>query len=100
MITSVDLTGQKIHRLTVIKKTENYINPNGKEFPQWLCQCECGNFTTLSTGDLHSGKVIGCGCSKSIGEYNIAKLLSTNNYSLLYLKCQIFFSTVHINISL
>ena len=30
---------------------------------------------------MRSGKVIGCGCSKSIGEYNIAKLLSTNGIS-------------------
>ena len=62
MITSVDLTGQKIHRLTVIKKAENYINPNGKEFPQWLCQCECGNQTIVRESSLKRGTTHSCGC--------------------------------------
>lgn len=70
------LIGKSFGKLTVIEKAKN---KNNNRSQYWLCQCECGNFTTLSTGDLHSGRIIGCGCSKSIGEYNIAKLLSTNN---------------------
>jgi hypothetical protein len=33
----------------------------------------------VAGADLKRGQVIGCGCSKSIGEYNIAKCLSENN---------------------
>ena len=69
------LIGETFGKLTVIKKVEK-ITATRSQY--WLCRCECGGYTILSTGDLRSGKVIGCGCSKSIGEYNIAKLLSTN----------------------
>lgn len=62
MIKSADLTGRKIHRLTVIKKAENYINPNGKKFPQWLCQCECGNQTIVRESSLKRGTTHSCGC--------------------------------------
>lgn len=71
------LIGKTFGKLTVIKKVEKTTTTNRNQY--WLCKCECGGTTILSTGDLHSGKVIGCGCSKSIGEYKIAKLLSSNN---------------------
>ena len=70
------LIGETFGKLTVVKK----VDKNSSDRSQyWLCQCECGGTTILSTGDLRSGKVIGCGCSKSIGEYNIAQILSKNN---------------------
>lgn len=71
------LIGEKFGKLTVIKKVEDYNTSNRNQY--WECKCECGNTTILSTGDLRSGKVVGCGCTKSIGEYNIAKLLTNNN---------------------
>lgn len=70
------LIGKTFGKLTVIKKIEK-ISANRNQY--WLCKCECGGSTILSTSDLHSGRVIGCDCSKSIGEYNIAQLLSMNN---------------------
>lgn len=30
--------------------------------PMWLCECDCGNMTTVRSYDLKSGKVVSCGC--------------------------------------
>lgn len=70
------LIGQTFGKLTVIDKAPN---PTKSRNLYWKCKCECGNTSVCSTGDLRSGKVIGCGCSKSIGQYNIAKILSNNS---------------------
>ena len=43
-----DLTGQTFGKLTVIKRVED--QKAGR--PMWLCQCECGNLTTVSSTRL------------------------------------------------
>ena len=40
-----DLTGMKFNSLTVIKRTDDYIQPNGRKRSKWLCKCDCGNYT-------------------------------------------------------
>ena len=58
-----DLTNQKFGRLTVIELIGT--KKKGK-WPRtyWLCRCECGNTTKVSTSSLKSGKVKSCGCLK------------------------------------
>lgn len=65
----VDLTGwvMKEHgvqdsRLTVIKRVEDYIQPNGKSVPQYLCRCECGNECIVNANYLKTGHTKSCGC--------------------------------------
>lgn len=65
----VDLTGwvMKEHgvpdsRLTVIKRVENHIQPNGKTYPQYLCSCECGNLCVVNSDFLKTGHTKSCGC--------------------------------------
>lgn len=58
----IDLTGQRFGRLTVIKRVEDYIQPNGHHATMWLCKCECGNHTTVQAGHLKSGYTTSCGC--------------------------------------
>lgn len=57
----VDMTGQKIGKLTVLKQ-----NPiKDCRGAIWICQCECGNIKSVSGGDLRSKRGIrSCGCSK------------------------------------
>lgn len=55
-----DLTGQKFTKLTVLK----YL---GKS--TWLCKCDCGNETKVSTYHLNSGTVKSCGCLRHIAHY-------------------------------
>jgi len=48
-----DIIGDKFGRLTV----KEY-----KGGSQWLCECECGNETSVYTGNLKSGNTKSCGC--------------------------------------
>ena len=54
----IDLTGQKFNRLTVIKRSNK--NKNKKVY--WLCKCECGNLTVVSSDKLKGGITKSCGC--------------------------------------
>lgn len=54
-----DLTGQKFGKLTVLRRTED--KQCGR--PMWLCQCECGNQTVVSsTRLLLPNGTRSCGC--------------------------------------
>ena len=63
---ALDLTGERYGNLTVIKRVENSKNGHSN----WLCRCDCGNYTTVNSGHLrekHGTKT--CGCSwKKAGE--------------------------------
>lgn len=58
----LNLEGQRFGRLTVIEKAEDYISPKGHHNTQWLCQCDCGNKTVVTTNRLRSGETKSCGC--------------------------------------
>lgn len=62
MTKPIDLTGQKFSKLTVIERAEN--SKSGKT--RWLCECDCGGKTVVSSGNLKSGAVKSCGCLKKI----------------------------------
>lgn len=51
-----DLTGQKFNKLTVLKRA----NDSAK----WICLCDCGNLTEVTTSHLRSGHTKSCGCLK------------------------------------
>lgn len=53
----VDLVGMRFGRLTVV---DNIVKPNGRT--AWMCLCDCGNTTTVSTCHLKSGHTNSCGC--------------------------------------
>jgi hypothetical protein len=55
---SKDLTGKRYGRLTVISK--NGVNKHGAM--SWVCECDCGNKTTATSGVLNCGKKKSCGC--------------------------------------
>lgn len=52
----IDLTGIKHGRLT----PEQFIRENGKI--KWICKCDCGNTTIVSSNCLRMGKTQSCGC--------------------------------------
>lgn len=52
-----DITGMKFNRLIAIGRTHN---KNGRA--TWLCECECGNCTTVIAKHLVSGTIKSCGC--------------------------------------
>ncbi|WP_413523691.1 hypothetical protein [Latilactobacillus curvatus] len=51
-----DLTGQTFGELIVIKRIDNIGHHSG-----WLCQCSCGNQTTVPSNKLKSGAIVSCG---------------------------------------
>lgn len=60
------LVGLKIKKFTVIKELsddEKHKQDVGKN-RMWLCQCDCGNFRTLSTKDINCKKYKSCGCNR------------------------------------
>lgn len=57
---SVDLTGRRFGRLTVLQLTEKRVNQS----VVWLCRCDCGTELTVTTGELLSGHKKSCGCLK------------------------------------
>lgn len=55
---SINLKGKKFHRLLVIKRIENTKDNKA----QWLCLCDCGEYTKAKTSELTSGHKKSCGC--------------------------------------
>lgn len=64
----IDLTGQKVNRLTVLSKAGS----DKYGHPRWLCLCECGNEVVVLGSDLRIGKAHSCGCwrKERMGELN------------------------------
>lgn len=52
-----DLTGKKFNKLTVVKRGENICN-----HPAWICRCDCGNYTLVSSQNLRNNTTKSCGC--------------------------------------
>lgn len=50
--------GMRFGRLTVIGVDESNTTKNTK----YICQCDCGNLTSVSRCNLKSGHIISCGC--------------------------------------
>nr|DAG62938.1 MAG TPA: hypothetical protein [Caudoviricetes sp.] len=66
----IDLTGQRFGRLEVLALADDYVSPKGCIKKCWLCICDCGNKTIVTSSDLKSGHTKSCGClpKQIIGE--------------------------------
>jgi hypothetical protein len=63
-----DYTGVRVGKLVVIK-IDDTLRPKTKRGNiRWLCQCDCGNTTSIESGDLHKAIInnrnSSCGCYK------------------------------------
>lgn len=74
MTKRVDITGQRLGKLTVIEFAENKYQ--GKAY--WRCLCDCGNITVASGQHLRSGVTTSCGCAQ---RRMARELLTTHNDS-------------------
>lgn len=54
----LDLTRQRFGKLTALTPTNRRV----RRAVVWRCQCDCGNFTEVSSGSLRSGNTKSCGC--------------------------------------
>ncbi len=58
---TIDLTGEKLHRLTVIKRTKVHTQPSGNKVQYWKVLCDCGAIKEVKQ---HGKKLRAksCGC--------------------------------------
>ena len=71
----IDLTGQKIGKLTVIKRASNYKDGSAR----WLCKCDCGNEKIIAGYNLRRGHTNSCGCNTKI-EASKKKGIKNSNF--------------------
>ena len=55
-----NLTGQRFNRLVVIERSEPICG-----LTAWLCQCDCGRQTIVTTSDLTTNHTKSCGCLRN-----------------------------------
>ena len=72
----IDLTGLRFGRLTVMKRSNDYISPKGQHKIQWLCKCDCGNDVIVSGSNLNNNSTVSCGCflmenNKKYNQYDL-----------------------------
>jgi hypothetical protein len=53
-----DLTNQRFGRLTVLRP----VRKNKEKHIYWVCQCDCGNQTTVRSSSLDPKRTQSCGC--------------------------------------
>lgn len=70
---TLDLTGERYGRLTVIREAERLYSKSGKMIRRWECLCDCGNVVVVRHGDLRSGRTLSCGCYNKAKESAVKK---------------------------
>lgn len=78
----MNLTGRVFDRLTVIKRVEDIVYPNGRKVPQWLCECSCDEKTNIIVcqDSLLNKRCRSCGCLKR--ETTSKRFKKYNTYNL------------------
>lgn len=59
----LDLTNQRFGSLVALQPGTPITKPSGKKLTTWICQCDCGNLSTVRTEYLRSGHTKSCGCA-------------------------------------
>lgn len=60
----IDYTGNKIGRLYIESRLEDYIKPSGGSERRWNCICDCGKKCVKTSQYLHKSPMPSCGCWK------------------------------------
>ncbi len=83
-----DLTGLKFGNLTVIKRIDNKVCGK-KTAANYLCLCECGNYTSLISAVLRSEKTKSCGCLwvKTLTTHNMSNTKEFRTWSHILNRC-------------
>ena len=93
-----DLIGKRFGKLVVINKSISRWNKL-----HWVCKCDCGNETIVSTSGLKSGHTQSCGCfqdeiasnthlvdltGKKFGKLTVIKRIENSKTGLVRYECQ------------
>ena len=76
MTNKIEMASKKFNKLTVLHEVGR--TKNGRFL--WMCECDCGNHTTVDGVNLRSGKTKSCGClvAEKVKERNTKHGLSKN----------------------
>ena len=80
MAKAIDLSGQKVNRLTVL----NRVGTDSQRCAIWLCRCDCGKVVTVSSRHLKIGGVGSCGCIRNEAKSTHGERLSGNKRTKEY----------------
>lgn len=58
----LDLTNKVFGKLTVIRRGETHITPNGSKKIKWECLCSCGSIVFVRGESLRNKTTLSCGC--------------------------------------
>ena len=74
-----DLTGKRFNRLTVIR----FLGKDERTSKQynWLCKCDCGNYTKADASRLKTGAQQSCGCLKEEMKPRLGEITRKYKYS-------------------
>jgi hypothetical protein len=77
--------GDIFGKLTVVSYDEERSRCTGKKHKNnyWICECECGELTSVMTTNLIQGNTLSCGCLNSKNELIIKNIL--NKYNINYI---------------
>lgn len=56
---TINLIGQRFGRLTVVARSTE---PTTEISVRWVCRCDCGAETVVTSSNLRSGQMVSCGC--------------------------------------
>lgn len=84
-----DLTGERFGRLVVIGPDSDYIQPNGKHRPRWICECDCGKQKSINGEALTRGLTNSCGCLQKEQTSKAVKTHGQTNTRLYGIWCAI-----------
>lgn len=72
-----DITGKRFTKLVVLRRSDARVIRHGKisSGVKWLCQCDCGAITSVTTRNLNSGNTESCGCIR----WNSARIRGENS---------------------
>lgn len=89
----IDLTGCRFGKLTVIER--DFTKPNSKKRAFWKCECDCGNFSVVSSSHLRNGEIKSCGCllkndltGKKFGRWEVLEKAERATTQLWLCKCE------------
>ena len=74
----VNMVGLRFGRLTVVKRSDDYVRPSGKHSVMWECLCDCGNIVNVLGESLRRGATVSCGCyaKEKASEVGSSKLIN------------------------
>lgn len=80
-----NLINREFGRLIVIQRINDRVYPNDERKINWLCKCECGNYTEATSNILKRGEKQSCGClrKEKISEQRSLDLTEKRFYRLI-----------------